>query len=513
MGADKLDNPFSKLENPIWWVQQGQGAFHMGYYPAYACNPFLKSRFKHIWNIIVMPFKGSDWEWIGEEKDMIRTAKALLNDCKDKIFQKNFFNSFRKKLKVYEDFCKKLETTNLKELLDEELIKLYDRFCYVYYDEYSLPLLCDHFGLYSEKIIRENVEKLLKKNNQMGKLTKYLEILTTPHVKSFVNEEELELLNIAKDAKNVWKQKLSPPEFTSVLKKEKALWKRMQTHAKNYFWLMNNYAYPRILKEDFFVERIYNMLSHDENLENEIVRFKQTYKEIPKKRDALLKKLTLNEETVYIISLIDKFTGMHDLRKKANIRASYYAWLFLKEVARRTKVPLEDLKWVIPPEIEGLIRTRDFDREKLKKRKRHMMGVFIDGKVWIFEGEESEQLRKEMEKQIDKGTGEITGFCASAGVAVGRVKKLKGPTEACNMNPSDILVTSMTRPDFMVAVKKAAAIVTDEGGLTCHAAIVSRELGIPCIIGTKNATKVLKDRDLVEVNADKGVVKILERAK
>ena len=67
----------------------------------------------------------------------------------------------------------------------------------------------------------------------------------------------------------------------------------------------------------------------------------------------------------------------------------------------------------------------------------------------------------------------------------------------------------MTSPDYMVAVKKAAAIVTDEGGVTCHAAIVSRELKIPCIVGTKNATKALKTGDLVEVDADNGVVRLL----
>lgn len=69
----------------------------------------------------------------------------------------------------------------------------------------------------------------------------------------------------------------------------------------------------------------------------------------------------------------------------------------------------------------------------------------------------------------------------------------------------------MTTPDFVPAMKKAAAVITDEGGITCHAAIMSRELGIPCVIGTKIATKVLRDGDLVEVDAEKGVVRILKK--
>jgi len=71
-------------------------------------------------------------------------------------------------------------------------------------------------------------------------------------------------------------------------------------------------------------------------------------------------------------------------------------------------------------------------------------------------------------------------------------------------------VTSMTTPEFVPAMRKAKAIVTDEGGVTCHAAIVSRELNKSCVIGTKNASKVLKDGDLVEVDAEKGLIKIIK---
>lgn len=77
------------------------------------------------------------------------------------------------------------------------------------------------------------------------------------------------------------------------------------------------------------------------------------------------------------------------------------------------------------------------------------------------------------------------------------------------MKDGDVLISTATTPSIVSAMKKAAAIVTDEGGLTCHAAIVSRELKIPCIIGTKIATKVFKDGDRVEVDATKGIVRKL----
>jgi len=75
------------------------------------------------------------------------------------------------------------------------------------------------------------------------------------------------------------------------------------------------------------------------------------------------------------------------------------------------------------------------------------------------------------------------------------------------VEPGDIIIAPMTSPDYVVGMRKAAAIVTDEGGITCHAAIVARELKVPCLVGTKKATKVFHDGDLVEVDATKGIVR------
>ena len=79
------------------------------------------------------------------------------------------------------------------------------------------------------------------------------------------------------------------------------------------------------------------------------------------------------------------------------------------------------------------------------------------------------------------------------------------------LHTGEILVTGMTDPRFVPLMKQVGAIVTDAGGMLCHAAIVARELKKPCIVGTKFATQVLKDGDLVEVDADKGEVRVVER--
>lgn len=89
----------------------------------------------------------------------------------------------------------------------------------------------------------------------------------------------------------------------------------------------------------------------------------------------------------------------------------------------------------------------------------------------------------------------------------GIVRLVFGKNDFSRFRTGEILVTEMTRPDFVPILKKAGAIITDEGGLTCHAAIVSRELGIPCVVGTRIATKALKNGDRIEVDADTGMVR------
>jgi len=106
---------------------------------------------------------------------------------------------------------------------------------------------------------------------------------------------------------------------------------------------------------------------------------------------------------------------------------------------------------------------------------------------------------------------EIKGAIAFNGIIRGIARIIIFPKDQDRLKKGEILVTSMTTPDYLPSMNKAAAFITDEGGITCHAAIVAREMKKPCIIGTKIATKIIKDGDLVEVDANNGVVKILNK--
>lgn len=111
------------------------------------------------------------------------------------------------------------------------------------------------------------------------------------------------------------------------------------------------------------------------------------------------------------------------------------------------------------------------------------------------------------DKVSDSSVTHITGIAAFSGKAIGRVVILHGRSDLPKVRDGDVVVAVMTNANYTPAIIRASALVTDEGGVTCHAAIVARELKKPCIIGTKIATRVLKDGDRVEVDADKGMIR------
>jgi len=133
------------------------------------------------------------------------------------------------------------------------------------------------------------------------------------------------------------------------------------------------------------------------------------------------------------------------------------------------------------------------------------------GKVYIVQSRAITTFKKgekavEVSETAEEGKVLVKGDTASPGVASGIVKIVGEISELNKIKKGDVMVTKMTTPDMVPAMQKAAAIVTDEGGMTCHAAIVSREMGTPCIVGTTNATKVLKEGMIVTVNATHGNV-------
>lgn len=179
----------------------------------------------------------------------------------------------------------------------------------------------------------------------------------------------------------------------------------------------------------------------------------------------------------------------------------------LKQMAAQRHLTYEQLLHCMAQEIlEDTVPSLDIINER---RRRHAI-VMEEGLVRCL----IERACDEIETYFNEDVGyvtEVRGTVACQGKARGTARVIAAPADFAKVKVGDILVTSMTTPNMISIMKRAAAFVTDEGGITCHAAIISREMGKPCIIGTRIATKVLRDGNWVEVDAEKGVVRLVPR--
>ncbi len=133
----------------------------------------------------------------------------------------------------------------------------------------------------------------------------------------------------------------------------------------------------------------------------------------------------------------------------------------------------------------------------------------IEGEdIYIVQTRPITTIEKRIEIKSEELEGEVilTGLAASPGIASGKIRIVEELKDLQKVGKGDILVTKMTNPDMVVTMQKSSAIVTDEGGLTAHAAIVSREMGIPCVVGTQEATTKLKEGEIITVDGYNGKI-------
>lgn len=169
---------------------------------------------------------------------------------------------------------------------------------------------------------------------------------------------------------------------------------------------------------------------------------------------------------------------------------------------------LEQFSFLTLKELMGTKENKELPTPAELSRRREKCGIYLtEGTLTILGESAVDEIQQSWFSSAQTGDG-VQGTTAYPGVVQGRCRIIAS-YEGALLEEGEILVTGMTDPNFVPLMKKAAAIVTDGGGLLCHAAIVARELKKPCVIGTRFATHIFKDGDLVEVDANSGVVRLL----
>lgn len=268
------------------------------------------------------------------------------------------------------------------------------------------------------------------------------------------------------------------------------------------------------MKLDDIVERIKGGLKA--NVEKQIVkRLEQV--ENDKKETQEIARETINYPEIYQrVKVAQDLFFWKNQRIDTFFKADTLSRPLFEEIGFRMGLTYTQFVFLTLPEIQSWFKDKKLPvylREINKRREAYSIHL-KDGKIFITTDPKKfprlEHESKLPKIDLDKEQN-IKGTIAYKGLARGKVRLVFTLEDIKKVNKGEVLVTTMTRPEMMIALEKAVAFVTNEGGMLSHAAIVSRELKKPCIIGTGNATRILSDGDLIEVDANNGIVKILRK--
>lgn len=300
----------------------------------------------------------------------------------------------------------------------------------------------------------------------------------------------------------------SPSQISFLSQAQTALWEikrangaKQQNLIKKFIsdfgWIENNYVAANALTGKEVLAKAIKQ-AHPAN---------NNAKKTQTAKQDLIKKLKLTAQEKFVIQTIDYGAVWQDERKKFMLKAMGRTERVIQEISSRLGLNLDVFKFITPQEINLKNLSNKTFLKKLKVRHPRSVYYVLGGVGKTVSGEGLTTILSLIEKPSFQQAQELFGMVANKGFATGRVRVCQSLGDIHKVKKGEILVASMTRPEFLPAMQKAAGFVTDEGGITSHASIVSREMDKPCIIGTKLATKIFKTGDLVEVDANKGIVK------
>jgi len=431
------------------------------------------------------------------------------------IANPEFGEKINKNIYKYSDELVKHSKTipeNLNYKTNRELWKIIDTHVKKHSKLYEWGWLSNATDMFYPEYTNYLKNYLKTKTNDEQKINNWLVTLTFPEEKSVEAIQQQEFLELAK---RIWKDEsqrklIKTKSESKVIAELKPETKReLEKFWKKYSVIGALYVAEPFSLEHYILEL--KRLFQQGNPAKKLNEFHEAFETQKHMKQKLLHELKIDKKHSKLFKVYADFMLTKFYRRYAQIRALYAMRRVFNEIARRFGITLKQARFLLTPEYKELLIEGKFNLTQLYERERFCVLYSEKNFDEIFLNGEARKLAKSAEEKQEVNVKELKGQCASVGskpgLVRGVVKIILSPADMPKMKEGDILVAIATNPDVVPAMKKAAAIITDQGGVTCHAAIVSRELGIPCVIGTKIATKVFKDGDTVEVDAARGIVK------
>ncbi len=457
---------------------------------------------------------------------VIDELRELIKKTIEVIYKKpKFIQSIHQKtenlVKEYFKCSKTVLKKDLTKLTNKQLFTIYKNLIDYQKKSHGYAITTTWFvdsdGEDFSKLLIKRIEKIIKNKKTKLDSAEVFSILTTPDKLSLASKEEMESLKILKEIKSdklaykIFQQKDITKIENNLSKLKSELKNKILRHYKKWRWVLYTYIGPAY-ELDYYLTMWSGLLKENINIDFQLKSIKEKNKLTRKKKKQIINELKIDNKDKILFDIAAEIIYLKAYRKDAWFFACYVLERIHKEIAKRLGLSLKQVRFIADWEIKTALEKNYFSTKILNERIKFCVYYQKKEKGIIYIGKKAKQFlnKIKIEKEKNIKINNLSGTCACPGKKIGTVKIINSPKEMDKMNQGDIMVAHTTFPALVPAMKKAAAIITDDGGITCHAAIVARELKKPCIVGTKIATKALKNGDKISIDANKGIIKKLK---
>ncbi|MFA4937261.1 MAG: PEP-utilizing enzyme [Patescibacteria group bacterium] len=429
-------------------------------------------------------------------------TKVYRATCKNWLTFKYYVNLIKQTQKKSLSATQKIVSQPLKKLSWQQLGDLWVRWDKAQLEHFLkpiwIPFIIEPFLATEAKKI---LGKLLTKIKQSNQEAQYVEIIFGPDYPNAITLERVDLIKVA--------LLVLFGKFN-----KRMINKKIINHTQKYGFIPCYDVIDTHWDEKYFSQNLKNLLKQNKvDLSADLKNLNNSYTERRRAFKKVLKKLKPNKTEKDLLQMVHTMAFIKDERDDYRRRMSFTIQPLFEEIARRYKLPFRALLYLLKSEMEMWFATGKLlvSVVELKQRMSSYSLVYINnGPVVVSSGFKMKKfLNSQKFTTTDNTKSEVKGIIGNKGIARGSVCIIRTKHDLRKIAQGDILVAVTTSPDYVSTMRRCRAFVTDEGGLTSHAAIVAREVNLPCIVGTKNATEVFKDNDIVEVDANKGIVRKL----
>jgi phosphohistidine swiveling domain-containing protein len=470
-----------KYIDKIQWYRQG-GAINLffAFFPYHGINETIGYDRNIIYQLGDM-----NTAFFDRKRETEKFKQAIKAQARDKHFIDRWIKDWEKRNKSVIDYCNLHFAEPVEKWSDKKLVNFLKK-----YSKLALHLWIK--GVFLEWSDPDGLFLLhdFLKSDGVELSSEDLNLLTSPEKPTFIQDEFVERIKIAEKKK-----------------KGRNIDLDVRNHCKKFHWYQNSWAYAYELNEKHFLDLIAEDVKHLKERKKEVYDIKKYLSEIKLKKRNIYKKYKMPTTASNVLYMFARMVDWRDYRKKMSVCIPVsYLLQILKRLANVNNLKLSQVAFLTLAEVfEWKIRKQELKIIKLRETGASLYACDANKNCkWLY-GAKAQKIFDRLLNSLKTNT--LEGYSASGGIVRGYIKIIETREDFKKMNPGDILVSTMTRPEFVPLMKIAGGVVTNEGGITCHAAILSRELGKPCVIGTQTATEILKDGDFVEVDADEGLVR------